>query len=95
VTHTLTGLSVVSLPSGVRLKEDSVRDRVVLLAPERALVVDAIGQAILNEVDGVKSVDAIADALALRYQADKALIMHDVLVFLTELSLRRMVETAS
>ena len=43
------------LPRGVRLPHDRIRDAWVLLAPERAITLDAVGHAILNEVDGARS----------------------------------------
>jgi pyrroloquinoline quinone biosynthesis protein D len=84
--------SIVRLPTGVRLKRDDARDRHVLLAPERALVMDPIGIAILGEVDGVKSVRQVVSALAQTYAADPAVIGKDVGAFLTELADRRMLE---
>ncbi len=36
------------LPRGVRLHDDRVRGVPVLLGPERAVILDAIGQAILS-----------------------------------------------
>jgi pyrroloquinoline quinone biosynthesis protein D len=84
--------AVVRLPTGVRLKRDDARDRHVLLAPERALVMDPIGIAILGEVDGVKSVRQVVDALAQTYAADPAVIGKDVSAFLAELADRRMLE---
>jgi pyrroloquinoline quinone biosynthesis protein D len=85
--------AIVRLPAGVRLKRDEARDRHVLLAPERALVMDPIGIAILGEVDGVKSVRQVVQALAQTYAADPAVIGKDVSAFLTELADRRMLET--
>jgi pyrroloquinoline quinone biosynthesis protein D len=84
--------AVVRLPTGVRLKRDDARERHVLLAPERALVMDPIGIAILGEVDGVKSVRQVVDALAQTYAADPAVIGKDVSAFLAELADRRMLE---
>jgi pyrroloquinoline quinone biosynthesis protein D len=84
--------SVVRLPTGVRLKRDEARDRHVLLAPERALVMDAIGIAILGEIDGVKSVRNVIGSLAQTYAADPAVIGKDVAAFLAELAERRMLE---
>jgi pyrroloquinoline quinone biosynthesis protein D len=84
--------AVVRLPTGVRLKKDEARDRHVLLAPERALVMDAIGIAILGEVDGVKSVRQVVHALAQAYAADPEVIGKDVGAFLAELASRRMLE---
>jgi pyrroloquinoline quinone biosynthesis protein D len=85
--------AVVRLPTGVRLKRDEARGRHVLLAPERALVMDPIGLAILGEVDGVKSVRQVVNALAQTYAADPAVIGKDVGAFLAELADRRMLET--
>jgi pyrroloquinoline quinone biosynthesis protein D len=87
--------AIVRLPAGVRLKRDEARDRHVLLAPERALVMDPIGIAILGQVDGVKSVRQVVQALAQTYAADPAVIGKDVSAFLTELADRRMLETVA
>ena len=84
--------AVVRLPTGVRLKKDEARDRHVLLAPERALVMDPIGIAILGEIDGVKSVRNVISSLAQTYAADPAVIGKDVAAFLAELADRRMLE---
>ena len=84
--------SVVRLPTGVRLKLDEVRNRHVLLAPERALVMDPIGVAILGEIDAVKSVRQMIDSLARTYAADPDVIGKDVAAFLAELAERRMLE---
>jgi pyrroloquinoline quinone biosynthesis protein D len=84
--------AIVRLPTGVRLKRDEVRNRHVLLAPERALVMDPIGIAVLGEVDGVKSVQQVVNALAQTYAADPAVIGKDVSAFLAELADRRMLE---
>jgi pyrroloquinoline quinone biosynthesis protein D len=88
----ISGKSIVQLPTGVRLKEDKVRDRMVLLAPERAVVVDPIAVAILGEIDGAKTLDDIISALAAKYAADPELIKADVIKFLLDLSDRRMLE---
>ncbi len=88
----LAATSVVRLPSGVRLKKDKIRDRFVLLAPERAVVVDPIAVAILNEIDGVKTFDAIVKSLAEKFDADAQIITNDVRAFLLDLSNRRMLE---
>lgn len=83
---------VCLLPRGVRLHEDAVRDQRVLLAPERALKLDPIGEAILAELDGVRSFGEIVAALAARYDAPPEQISHDARVFLSGLMARRMVE---
>ena len=43
----------------------------VLLAPERALKLDAIGHAVLAEVDGARELGAIVARLAERYAAPR------------------------
>jgi pyrroloquinoline quinone biosynthesis protein D len=88
----LNETSIVRLPTGVRLKKDEVRDRFVLLAPERAVVVDPIAVAILNEIDGVKTFNGIVKALATKFEADPQVITSDVRNFLLELTNRRMLE---
>ena len=61
------------LPRGVRLADDRVRGIRVLQAPERAMQLDAIGDAILGELDGNRSMAAIVSTLAARYNALGAL----------------------
>jgi pyrroloquinoline quinone biosynthesis protein D len=88
----LTDTSIVSLPTGVRLKKDEVRDRFVLLAPERAVIVDPIAVAILNEIDGARTVEGIVSVLAAKFNAEPQIISADVKKFLLDLSHRRMLE---
>ena len=70
--------AVPVIPRGVRLTEDKVRSRWVLLAPERILELDDIAQAILFRCDGARDVKAISGDLARTYNADPAEIMGDV-----------------
>ena len=49
------GVSVIKLAKGVRLREDAVRKQTVLLAPERAIALDEIAVAIVNALDGQRS----------------------------------------
>ncbi|WP_405402411.1 pyrroloquinoline quinone biosynthesis peptide chaperone PqqD [Paracoccus sp. Ld10] len=79
------------LPRGVRLQGDRVRGIRVLQAPERALQLDQIGEAILSELDGARSLDRIVRDLAARYNAPVDQIGGDVRDFLTGLIERRMV----
>lgn len=82
------------LLSGVRTKYDGVRGNWVLLAPERAIKLDQIGAAILDETDGKRSLGDILDALAAKYNAPRDQISGDVVTFLTSLQDRRMLEVA-
>ena len=79
------------LPRGVRLADDRLRGIRVLQAPERAMQLDAIGDAILSELDGTRSMAAITRALAARYNAPEDQIAGDIRDFLTGLIERRMV----
>jgi pyrroloquinoline quinone biosynthesis protein D len=74
------------LPRGVRLKHDKVRDRWVLLAPERVLFPCPVSQAILERCDGSSSVAAILDALAAEYDAPREAIAQDVTALLDDLA---------
>jgi pyrroloquinoline quinone biosynthesis protein D len=60
---TVTAQTVAKLARGVRLREDPVRGQTVLLAPERALALDEIAVMIVNALDGVRDLDAIAQEL--------------------------------
>ncbi|MCT4334032.1 pyrroloquinoline quinone biosynthesis peptide chaperone PqqD [Paracoccus sp. YLB-12] len=79
------------LPRGVRLQGDRVRGIRVLQAPERAMQLDPIGDAILSELDGARSMSQIAADLAARYNAPQDQIAGDIRDFLTGLIERRMV----
>jgi len=76
---------------GVRLREDRARGRWVVMAPERAFVPDEVALAVLQLLDGERTVAAIADALAARFDAPRAVIEADVLEMLRDLSARGVV----
>lgn len=80
------------LLSGVRTHFDKARDRWVLLAPERALELDAIAMHILEEVNGEKTLDDVVSSLAEKFAAPKDQIEHDVRMFFSSLSDRRLME---
>jgi pyrroloquinoline quinone biosynthesis protein D len=82
------------LPRGVRLQWDQVRGTWALLAPERAIRLDAAGYAILSEIDGRRDVAAIAAALAERFAAPVDEILGDTRDFLAGLAERRLVDLA-
>ncbi len=79
-------------PRGVRLAEDQVRDCTVLLAPERVLMIDAIGEAILSRIDGALSVSEICAALAVAFDAPREIIEPDVCAYLQDLTEKRLLE---
>jgi pyrroloquinoline quinone biosynthesis protein D len=80
------------LPRGTRLHHDRVRDTMVLLVPERALLLDEIGTAILQEVDGRSTLAAISARLAERYGAPLEDVANDVRGFLDGLAAQRLVD---
>ncbi|WP_026622154.1 pyrroloquinoline quinone biosynthesis protein D [Ensifer sp. WSM1721] len=88
----ISGSSVVKLAQGVRLREDPVRGQTVLLAPERAMALDDIAVAIVEALDGERSLDQIADDFAQKFEAPVAQIAEDVKAFVHELANRRMLE---
>lgn len=91
MTPLITAQDVPYLPRGVRLQDDRMRGIRVLQAPERAMQLDQIGDAILGELDGVRSMEQITRDLAARYDAPVDEIAGDVRDFLTGLIERRMV----
>ena len=80
------------LPRGVRVRQDAVRGQPVLLGPERALMLDPVGAAILSRVDGRNTVDRIVADLAAAYDAPAEVIRGDVVAFLADLADRRLLD---
>jgi pyrroloquinoline quinone biosynthesis protein D len=69
-----------------RLRFDEVRQRWVILAPERVLVPDEVAVEILQLCDGERSVTQIIDVLAEKYAADREVIGADVMAMLRDLA---------
>lgn len=88
----LNGQAVPQIPRGVRMHEDAVRGKTVLLAPERVIDLDAIGLAILQQIDGEKTMAQIIEALAALYAAPVAQIADDVNGYVMGLMDRRILE---
>ena len=80
------------LKRGARLHRDAVRDRWVLLAPERMLEPDETALAVLRLCDGEKSTDDIAAALAREYNAPPEVIAADIRAMLEKLRADGVVE---
>ena len=74
------------LPRHARLKFDEIRQRWVILAPERVLAPDDIAVEVLQLCDGVRSVEAIIGQLAEKYAADRGAIAADVIAMLQDLA---------
>ena len=72
-----------------RLDFDPARQRPVLLYPEGAVLLNDTGQAILELVDGRRTVAEIAAELGARYQAD---VTADVTEYLSRLADRELIQ---
>jgi pyrroloquinoline quinone biosynthesis protein D len=79
------------LPRGVRLREDKIRKRWVLLAPERIFEVDAIGVAILQRCDG-RGLDEMVRDLSKSFDAPEDAIRPDVIAFVKGFAEKRVLE---
>lgn len=88
---TVEGPTILRLARGMRLREDTARDRWVVMGPERLFVPDEIALEILRLLDGSRSVDAVIDDLAARYDAPREAIGKDVLALLRDLAGRGVV----
>ncbi|MCH2038252.1 MAG: pyrroloquinoline quinone biosynthesis protein PqqE [Rickettsiales bacterium] len=84
-TQTISGDTVVSLAEGVRLHRASVRHQFVLLIPEKALVLDDTGHAIIELMDGKRSLHALIQILAERYKVSSKDVETDVIEFVRKL----------
>ena len=69
----------------VTFRHDETRGRWVVLAPERLLLPDEPAVEILKLVDGTRSVAAVIDDLARRFDAPREVIATDVSALLQEL----------
>ena len=74
------------LATHVKMRHDSVRDRWLILAPERVFTPDSVAVAVLQLCDGSRSVEAIAGALQQTYNAPRDRILADVLSMLQALA---------
>jgi pyrroloquinoline quinone biosynthesis protein D len=72
-----------------RLDYDPARQRPVLLYPEGAVLLNDTGRAILELVDGNRSVAEIATELSARYQTD---VTADVTDYLSRLAERELIQ---
>ena len=73
---------------GHKFRFDQVRGAWVLLGPERLFMPDEHAVEVLKLVDGARTVDAIVDDLAARYDAPPEAIRADVDAMLNDLSAR-------
>jgi len=76
---------VLRFPRHVTFRHDDVRDRWVILAPERLLLPDDTAVEILQRLDGQRSVAQIIDMLSVDFNAPRADIAVDVIEMLQDL----------
>ena len=76
--NTLSETDRVALPRWVRMRFDPVRDRWVLLAPERVLFPCATSVTIIERLGQGRRVDELVTALAEEFEAPRATISSDV-----------------
>ena len=74
------------LPRGVRLREDKVRDRWVLLAPERVFKADPIAAEIVKRCTGEATFAAIVEDLATTFNAPPERVRTDAAALLRGLA---------
>jgi pyrroloquinoline quinone biosynthesis protein D len=79
---TISPKSQPKLQTFVRLQYDEARQRWVLQAPERVLVLDETSKEIIDLCTGEASVGQIVDRLAADYEDARDMIEHDVLAVL-------------
>ena len=83
----VSATSVLRLAPHIVFRFDDVRQRWIMMAPERLMLPDEQAVEILQMVDGKASAGAIIDSLAARYtQAPHELIARDVTAMLQDLA---------
>ena len=77
--------SVLRFAPHARFRFDEVRKAWVVLAPERLLLPDEQAVEILQLIDGQRTVDAVIDELAGRYETPREIIAADLVKMLQDL----------
>ena len=87
--------AIPKMPTHVRLQFDQLRQKWVVLAPERVLWPDDVSVDILKLCDGTLTLSQIVDRLADDYGADRSEIDADVTEFLQGWADQRLVVEAA
>ena len=82
----VSATSVLRLAPHIVFRFDETRQRWIMMAPERLMLPDEQAVEILKLVDGARSLDAIVDELAARFEAPRDLIAKDVAAMLADLA---------
>jgi pyrroloquinoline quinone biosynthesis protein D len=88
----ITGESRPRMPRHIKLREDTGRNRTVVLAPERVFSPNPVAIEILKLCDGQRSVAGIASELAKAYDAPLERITKDIVAMLTDLAEKGVIE---
>lgn len=75
-----------ALPRHIKLRHDAGRDRWVILAPERILTPDQIAVEVLQLCDGKRTINDIAERLAVDYNAPVDAIAGDIVSLLQDMA---------
>jgi pyrroloquinoline quinone biosynthesis protein D len=78
--------AIPTLAAGVKFRFDTVRQAWIILAPERLFLPDEQAVAVLNLVDGARTLGAIIDDLTARFDAPRDVIAGDVVAMLEDLA---------
>jgi pyrroloquinoline quinone biosynthesis protein D len=95
VRPVIAAASVPFLPRHVILRYDKVRERWLILAPERVLIPEDTAVAVLKLVDGKRTMADIAAELAATYAAPVDLILTDSIALLQDLADKGFLSTVS
>jgi pyrroloquinoline quinone biosynthesis protein D len=79
-----------SVPRHVRLQLNELRDRYVVLAPEKVMWPDSVSVDVLRLCDGARSIAQISEQLAADYNAPAEVIQTDVMEFVQEWTDKRL-----
>ena len=78
--------AIPAFAAGAKFRFDTLRQKWVILAPERMFLPDEPAIEILKLVDGARCLGVIIDDLAVRFDAPRAQIAGDVVTMLRELA---------
>jgi pyrroloquinoline quinone biosynthesis protein D len=78
--------TIPTFAAGVKFRFDTLRQKWVILAPERMFLPDEPAVEILKLIDGARCLGVIIDDLAVRFDAPRALIAGDVVTMLRDLA---------
>jgi pyrroloquinoline quinone biosynthesis protein D len=86
MTEGASDATVPAFPRGVKFRFDATRDTWVVLAPERLFLPDEQAVEVLKLIDGTRSLGAIVDELAARFNVAREVVATDVVAMLRDLA---------